>query len=337
MIDASDHNLKFTGTDLDLAIIVECSGDDIIKEPGRCAAAGEALNKLLAGIAPDTEVEIKADDAGAQIKADRSHYRLPVLPAEDFPIAPATTSTLEMVLSCAEVQHLFGTAAFCANTEDARSYLKGIYLHLVCGRLCTVATNGHRLARASSAISPAPGALPTNGNGSGIIIPNKVITLITKLKAAELELRADDRVIEIRAGNLLIASKLIAGTFPDYPRIIPAKSNNVAELERASLLAALWRLHAVRDVTEQDINMSLAWQDGNDTVRLALADGEIAEDIVAATTTGGAEITLSIAQMLVMAEEIGAEQLQLGISSKTDPIRIAAGENFLAVLAPCTR
>ena len=157
------------------------------------------------------------------------------------------------------------------------------------------------------------------------------------MKAAELELRADDKVIEVRAGDLLITSKLIAGTFPDYPRIIPSKSSNAAELERASLLAALWRLHAVHDVAEQVINMTLSWQDGDDAVRLALADGEIGEDIVAATTTGAAEITLSIAQMLVMAEEIEAEQLQLGVSGKTDPIRIAVGERFLAVLAPCTR
>ena len=69
--------------------------------------------------------------------------------------------------------------------------------------------------------SPAPGALPTNGKGTGVIIPNKIVALITKLKAAELELRADDKVIEVRADDLLIASKLIAGTFPDYPQDHP--------------------------------------------------------------------------------------------------------------------
>jgi DNA polymerase-3 subunit beta len=334
LIDATDYNLRFVGTDLDLAIAVRCSGD----EPGRCAVAGEALSKLLAGIAPDAEATIETVSSALQISAGRARYKLPALPAEDFPAAPATSSTAEMVLSLDEAQHLFGAVAFAANIEDARHYLQGVYLHIGSrGHLCGVATDGYRLALAGSTIAPAPGALPANGNSTGIIIPNKVVALITKLKAAELELRADDKVIEVRAGDLLITSKLIAGTFPDYPRIIPSKSSNAAELERASLLAALWRLHAVHDVAEQVINMTLSWQDGDDAVRLALADGEIGEDIVAATTTGAAEITLSIAQMLVMAEEIEAEQLQLGVSGKTDPIRIAVGERFLAVLAPCTR
>jgi DNA polymerase III subunit beta len=338
LIDASDYDLRFVGTDLDLAIAAKCTGDGITQKPGRCAVAGEALSKLFAGIAPETEVTIETVGSGLQIKAGRARYQLPALPAEDFPQPPATTSTVEMVLSRDEVQHLFGAVAFAANVEDARFYLQGVYLHRGSrSSLCGVATDGHRLALANSAIMPALGALPTNGKGTGIIIPNKVITLINKLKAAELELRADDRVIEIRVGNLLISSKLIAGTFPDYSKIIPPEPGNTAKLERKALLAALWRLRAVHDVTEQAINMTLGWQDGDNAIRLTLADGDLGEDVVAASTVGAAQIILSVSQMVTMAEEISAEWLQLGVSDKHSPIRIAAGENFLAVLAPCTK
>ena len=33
LIDAADYNLRFVGTDLDLAIAVKCGGDGIIKNP----------------------------------------------------------------------------------------------------------------------------------------------------------------------------------------------------------------------------------------------------------------------------------------------------------------
>ena len=68
LIDAADYNLRFVGTDLDLAIAVKCSGDGIIKESGRCAVTGEALSKLLAGVAPDAEAVIETVGSGLQIK-----------------------------------------------------------------------------------------------------------------------------------------------------------------------------------------------------------------------------------------------------------------------------
>jgi DNA polymerase-3 subunit beta len=334
LIDADHTDLKFVGTDLDVAITASCAA--AVAEVGRTATPGEALAKLLCDIAPDTEVSVESVDSRLQVKAGGSRYRLPALLPEDFPRAPATTSTTEMVLSHDGVGRLFGSVAFAMNTEGARVYLRGVYLH--CdgrGHLCGVATDGHRLALASSAITPAPHALPANGESVGVIVPIKTVNLISKLKAAEIELRADDKVIEIRADDISIVSKLVDGTFPDYPRIIPPKSGNVATLEREALLAALKRLRAVRDAAEQNINMELTWKKGDDAVRMAIAD--LGEDFVAAKTIGAAEIALSVAQMLVMAEEIEGKQLQLGVSDKLSPVRIAAGENFLAVLAPCVR
>ena len=335
LIDARENACKFVGTDLDVMIAGDC--DAVTAKTGRAAVSAEALTKLLVGIAPDAEVAIETVAGGMQVKAGRSRYQLPALPAEDFPAAPVTTSTTEIVLTHDEVRHLFGSTVFCVNTEDARSYLKGTYFHLDGKHLCAAATNGHRLALASTAIIPAPVALPANGEGTGIIIPSKTVALINKLKATEIKLRTDNKVVEIRAHNLLISSKLIAGTFPDYRRIIPAQSSNTAKLEREALFAALKRLSAVRDVAEQAINMSLAWKNGNDAIRLTLADGHLGEDIVAASTTGAAQITVSVSQMRTMAQEIEAEWLQLGISDKHQPMRIAGGENFLAVLAPCTK
>jgi DNA polymerase III subunit beta len=331
LIDATGPDVKFTGTDLDSAITASCAAS-ITK--ASAAASAEALTKLFAGIPTDAEVPIETTDSRLQIKTGRSRYQLPALPPEDFPQAPVTTSTAEMVLSRNEVQHLLGATAFCANTEGTRYYLQGAFLHLNDdGHLCAVATDGHRLALATGAIVPAPGALPVNGKSVGVIVPNKTIASINKIKTEQIELRTDAKVIEIRAGNLSIVSKLIDGIFPDYPKIIPAKSDNIAKLEREALLAAL-RLRVARDAAEQNINMGLAWKKGDDAVRMAI--GVIGEDTVAASTAGAAQITLSIARMLTMAEEIEAEQLQLGVSSKSDPIRITAG-SLLAVLAPCTR
>jgi DNA polymerase-3 subunit beta len=335
LIDAT-AGLKFIGTDLDTAITATCAATII--EAGRVAASSEALARLFVSMAADVDVEIETVDSGLQIKTGRSRYLLPTLLPENFPSAPATDSTTEMVLTRDEARHLFADTSFCMNSEGTRFYLRGVFLHLDdCGRLQAAATDGHRLAQASSAIVQPPHALPANGTSAGVIVPIKAINLISKLKTADIVLRTDAKAIEIRTGNLLIASKLIDGVFPDYRRIIPAESNNIAKLGREALLATLKRLRVARDAAEQDINVTLAWKKGAKAIRLAIADGEIGEDIVAAETTGAAQITLSIAQMVVMTGEIEAEKLQLDVAGKLDPVRIVAGKNLLCVLAPCTR
>jgi DNA polymerase-3 subunit beta len=335
LIDATEMDCRFTGTDLDAAIVVSATA--AIAKVGRAAASGEALVKLFAGMATDAEVTIETVASGLQIKAaSRARYRLPTLPPENFPVAPATTSTVEITLSRDEARRLFASTRFCMNTEGTRHYLRGSFLHLdTDGRLCAIATDGYRLAYMASTIIPAPSTLPANGENTGIIIPAKTIILLNKLKAKQIALRADPKVLTIRADDLQITSKLIDGIYPDYKRIIPPESHNTATLEREALLGALKRLNAARNAARSDVNMTLTWKNGSNA-RLAIADGEIAEDVVAATTTGAAQITLAIPQMLIVTEEVEAKTLQLGVAGKSDPMRIAAGD-LLAVLAPCVR
>ena len=178
LIDAADE-LAFSGTDLDLAITAKCSC--VIKEPGRAAVAAEALARLLAGIAADTQVTICTADSGLQIKAGRSRYRLPALRQEDFPQPPVTTSTVEMSLSRDEIERLFAVE-FCIADDVARFYLTGAHLHLdASGNLLCCATDGHRLALVSSGIVPPPGALPADDKGTvGVIIPGRTVDTISE-------------------------------------------------------------------------------------------------------------------------------------------------------------
>jgi DNA polymerase III subunit beta len=163
LIDAAGDAITFTGTNLDLAITATCAGT--VEESSRTACAAEALSKLLAGVAADVDVAIKADAAGLRINAGRAaHYRLPVLRSEDFPLPPTVTTGADLVVSTTQVQRLFGTTAFAISSEKARCYLNGAYLHCdQLGRLCVVATDTHQMALVRTMIEPDPGTLSAAG------------------------------------------------------------------------------------------------------------------------------------------------------------------------------
>jgi DNA polymerase-3 subunit beta len=335
LIDAAGE-LAFSSTDLDLAITTKCGC--VIEEPGRAAVSAEALSKLLAGIVVDTEVMIGTADSGLQIKAGRSRYRLPALRQEDFPQPPVTTSTVEMSLSRDEIERLFAVE-FCIADDVARFYLTGAYLHLdASGNLLCCATDGHRLALVSSNIVPPRGALPADDKGiAGVIIPGRTVDTILKLKADPIIFRVDNHVLSVQADSASITSKLIAGTFPDYRRVIPTEPSTVAEIERAKLLSALSRLNAINASTTRPKTMALGWKEGDDAVHFDMADGQMAEDAVKATTSGTGRIALSVERLMKMIDAVKAERLVLGIVSAGEPLRIkpASAGDLLAVLAPC--
>ena len=84
--------------------------------------------------------------------------------------------------------------------------------------LRAVATDGHRLARVETPAPQGSVGMP------GVIAPRKAVSEVQKL----LEDMTQDVAIEISTakarfqfGDVVLTTKLIDGTFPDYARVIP--------------------------------------------------------------------------------------------------------------------
>ena len=244
------------------------------------------------------------------------------------------------MLSCNDVQRLFGRTAFCIADEIARLYLCGAFLHLNSdGRLACVATDGQRLALASSTIIPADNFLPVDDkNVIGVIVPHRTVEAILKLaRTGDVTLLTDARVLSVSAGNLTIGSRLINGTYPNFRCVIPNEPNAVVTLDRVALLAALVRMEAINTTVKKPMTLTLSCDESDDALKLALAGGEVAEDMIAADTTGAAHIIVHGKRLLKVIESITTDRLMLGIVTATEPLRIqpvGAGD-LLAVLAPC--
>ena len=133
---------------------------------------------------------------------------------------------------------------FSVSTEETRYYLNGIYLHSIKEKekevLRAVATDGHRLSRLSA-------SLPKNANNlEGVIIPRKTVTEIKKIidnQDGQVKIQIAKNKIKFTINNVIITSKLLDGTFPDYERVIP--NNNTKELNSKQTMSLLLQLDRV--------------------------------------------------------------------------------------------
>ena len=109
--------------------------------------------------------------------------------------------------------------------------------------LRAVATDGHRMARAEIEAPAGAVGMP------GIIVPKKTVGEIQKLldgaDDAEVKVEVSDTKIRVAVGSVVLLSKLIEGTFPDYDRVTPKNNDKQMIVDRASFAIAVDRVSTI--------------------------------------------------------------------------------------------
>jgi DNA polymerase-3 subunit beta len=327
LIEAQHDVIKVAGADLDVTLTVDTPAT--ITEPGSITVPAARLADLVAGMDKAATVKVELGERGLAIRSGRSRYLLGTLPVADFP-TPLTAGSraVELELDAAGVQDLFVAPSIAVSTKETRYYLNGIYLHGAEGKLGAAATDGHRLILVKTELRAS--GVP------GIIVPRKTVAELAKLGKDGLKLRISPKIIEAVTDTRRLASKLIDATFPDYGRIIPTRSDNTAEIDRADLIEALNRLRAVTDGSERWSPCGIEWSDSGE-IELCLAnDPGAGSDALAAATSGQARVAVSINLLSGLLDAPDGERVQLDVTNATSPVRITTAGNpeLLQILMP---
>ena len=151
------------------------------------------------------------------IRFGESKFSLPTLPIDDFPVMDADKLDVILELKSDELKNLINNCKFCMGLDESRQYLNGIYLHKNEDQVTTVATDGHRLSK----------SMITQGDKNsfeGIIVPKKTVIEISKILddcADKISISFSKTRIKFVIGNLIVVSKLVNASFPDYESVIP--------------------------------------------------------------------------------------------------------------------
>ncbi|MFY8154806.1 MAG: DNA polymerase III subunit beta, partial [Hyphomicrobiales bacterium] len=208
-----------------------------------------------------------------------SRFMLQTLPPADFPDLAAGQFSHRFEIKAADLKKLIDKTQFAISTEETRYYLNGIYLHTIDvegeQRLRAVATDGHRLARVEL---PAP-----NGSAGmpGVILPRKTVGEVQKLiedMDAMIGVELSTTKVRFTIGPVVLTSKLIDGTFPDYGRVIPVGNDKRLVVERGDFAAAVDRVSTISSERGRAVKLSLA--DGRLTLTVTNPDsGTATEEI----------------------------------------------------------
>jgi DNA polymerase-3 subunit beta len=259
LIRADKGTLAIKATDLDLEVIEKSPAE--VGPSGATTVPAHMFYDIVRKLPEGSQVVLEAagDRPSLAIRAGRSRFSLQTLPESDFPDLAAGEMTHKFTLPAKDLKRLIDKTQFAISTEETRYYLNGIYLHIAkndaTAVLRAVATDGHRLAQVDL---PAPAG--TDGM-PGVIVPRKTVGEVQRLiedTAAEVVIELSQTKIRFTLGDVVLTSKLIDGTFPDYARVIPVGNDKALTVDKSDFEAAVDRVSTVSSERGRAVKLAIA-------------------------------------------------------------------------------
>ncbi|WP_136652108.1 DNA polymerase III subunit beta [Paracoccus aeridis] len=331
LIEAQGDGVSFRATDLDTEVVDKAPA--MVERPGATTVSAALLNEIARKLPDGALVSISTDGAEGRlnVQAGRSNFSLATLPREDFPVMASSEYSANFSAPAPLLRRLFDKSRFAISTEETRYYLNGVYMHVADGAdgrvLRCVATDGHRLARIDAGLPEGAEEMP------GVIVPRKTVAELKKLldgDETEIAVSVSETKVRFATPTIMLTSKVIDGTFPDYTRVIPQSNARKLEVDASDFARAVDRVATVSSERSRAVKLAL------DEDRLVLSvnapdAGAADEELAVAYADEPLEIGFNAKYLQEIAQQVDRENAVFLFNGSGDAALIREGGDESAV------
>jgi DNA polymerase-3 subunit beta len=260
LLEADKSGLRVTGSDLDVttAVTVPCSVTAVGKAAVSARHFNEVVRKMPRG---RLQIAITGEQCEVRYGDGKGWSRFPIQEASDFPRIPELKAENQAMLEGDALARLIARSSYAASTDATRPNLSGVFVQAGDKQVIFVATDGHRLARASRR-----GAYGGLGK-EGVIIPSRALAAVSRTA----EEATSSVAIEIAAGRnqagfstqvgefrVQILARLLQGPYPNYEQVIPKSNPRELKVKREELLEAVDIVASHADNITRQVRFSLS-------------------------------------------------------------------------------
>lgn len=327
LIVAEKGKVWLTTTDLDLT--VRCSVEATIEKPGSSTVPVKRLSSIVREL-PEGDVELDIDEGDvASISAGTSFFKLMGLPDRDFPPVGKPEGKFCYRMDQGAFKQMLRKTAYSASKDESRYVLNGVLLSFKAGKLTVVATDGRRLALVETEVE-FPAEAETE-----VILPSKAVNELEQILSdeGELKIHIKEKQIMFEFKDVMLSSKLVEGTYPNYRQVIPAQCEERLVIEREALLTSLKRVSLV--TTDKSNATKLTFGKNKCVITMSTPDvGEARESLP--VKYAGKEISVAFNAEFLMdpLKVLTNDEVFLEVTDDLSPGVVKCDIPFLYVLMP---
>ena len=337
LIRAESERIRIVATDREIGLIADYEAQ-VVKD-GEITLPARKLYEMLREIQGE-EVHFRKEETNwVAITCGKVHFRVPGIPAEEFPKIVDDEEIGFIRVDGAMIGDMIKKTYFAMSADESRVNLNGVYLKAekeptgeVVMRM--VATDGHRLSIAGA----NPKVEQVMEFEKGMIIPRKGITEIRRLvedKDGAVEIGARKGMCVLKKDGVVLKVSLIDAEFPDYKRVIPKDKGTQVELDRAAVLHALRRMSVMASERYNGVRIKLltdkmVFNSINPDV------GEASEEVEIQYSEGDVEVGFNVRYLLEAIEVVDEEKFTLEIRSGLRPalVKPAQDSGYMCIVMP---
>jgi len=331
LIERKGGKLRFLATDLELQVStqldVEAGGEDFA-----ITIAARKLFDIVRALPEGVRVKLDSKDSQVVLSAGKSRFTLQTLPAADYPrVETGAGLGPSLRLPQKTLRRLIHLVQFAMASQDIRYYLNGMLLVLDGKALRVVATDGHRLSYAET-------ALDEEAEAREIIVPRKTVLELNKLLGDvddPVELRIGTNQVTFTLPHTELVSKVVDGKFPDYQRVIPAEQPRRLEGNRQSVMQALQRAAILANEKFRGVRLVLS----ENTLGIVCNNNEqeeAADEIEVQYQGDPLDVGFNVNYLLDVLNNVAAETIEIRLADGNSSalIMLPGNERFKYVVMP---
>ncbi|MEM7775713.1 MAG: DNA polymerase III subunit beta [Pseudomonadota bacterium] len=336
LLASTEGGLQLKATDLEREVVEQVAAD--CSQTGAVTVPAHMIHDIARKLPDGAQVSLTRDSENERVTvtSGQARFTLQALPADDFPDIAAGEMSHEFTMAAHELRRLIEKTRFAISTEETRYYLNGIYFHVAADdgqqTLRAVATDGHRLAQLDLEQPDGAADMP------GVIIPRKTVQELHRLlddTTSEVRVGVSDTKVRFDLGSVILTSKLIDGTFPDYARVIPRDNDKILSVANAVFTGAVDRVSTIS--SERGRAVKLAMREGKLVLSVSNTEGGSAtEEVDVSYDAEPLEIGFNARYLLDISSQLDSDTAVFRLADAASPTVVRDGDdgNALYVLMP---
>jgi DNA polymerase-3 subunit beta len=263
LLETTPAGLKVLGTDLETGF--QGSYDVTVQKPGRVTVNARALCDVIKELDPEHPITWQADEKHViKLVSGNSRFTLHGMSAQDYPQLPAFDEPAQFSIPSTALLTCLQQVLPAVPDQDQRFVLQSVLITIntqptqESPAIELVGTDGHRLVIAESDAGTWATSAPQQFTP---LIPKKAAQLLATLLAQEdtldVPIAVSKKLFCVTVKNVILTSRLVEGTYPNYQQVIPALNGARMEIDRDLFEEALHRVAVVSHDQTQAVRLAL--------------------------------------------------------------------------------
>ncbi|NMB12271.1 MAG: DNA polymerase III subunit beta [Firmicutes bacterium] len=329
-LKCEDGRLTLRATDTEIGMEAYAKVETL--EPGSVVLEAKFFVPLVRRLPPGEIIfrELKEQQM-LEISAGSGSFRLQTMVADQFPSLTVADEQPLLRMSTQLLGRMIRQTVYATRKDQGHSVFAGVLMEYVGGELRLVATDTSRLCFNRQA---QPG-----GEDFQIILPARTCSELQRIlptdSEAMVELSLMGNQVLFRLEDVIMASRLLEGQYPDYDRVIPAATETELVVSCQELTAALERANLMSKKAPAIVTFDA--QEG--ILKLESRDVELGESKESLSVEQhGPEVSTAFQARFVldMLKTVSSDKAKIGLSSGLNPgiIRPSDDDDYVYVIMP---